>query len=84
MLVPAAEGGLDAAGADPGTAGRVEAGQDRAADAAGQVAVGVGDVAGGDDEVLGGIDGGLAAGPVGSVPGAAAWMASVMAMRSAW
>ena len=69
MLVPAAEGGLDAAGADSGPAGRVEAGEDGAADAAGQVAVGVGDVAGGGDQVLGGIDGGLVAGPVGVGPG---------------
>jgi len=69
VLVPAAEWRLDAAGADAGPAGRVEAGQDRAADVAGQVAVGVGDVAGGGGEVLGGIDGGLVAGPVGVGPG---------------
>jgi hypothetical protein len=69
VLVPAAEGGLDAAGADSGPAGRVEAGEDGAADAAGQVVVGAGDVAGGDDEVLGGVDGGLVAGPVGVGPG---------------
>jgi hypothetical protein len=69
VLVPAAEGGLDAAGADSGPAGRVETGEDGAADAAGQVAVGVGDVAGGGDEVLGGVDGGLVAGPVGVGPG---------------
>jgi hypothetical protein len=42
VLVPAAERGLDLAGADAGAAGAVQAGEDGAADVAGQVAGGAG------------------------------------------
>src|SRR5947209_18223331 len=48
VLVPAAERGLDLAGADAGPAGAVQAGEDGAADVAGQVPAGVGDVLRGD------------------------------------
>src|ERR1035438_9297838 len=64
VLVPAAERGFDLAGADAGPAGAVEAGEDSAADVAGQVAVWPGDAGGGGDEVPGGLDGDLVAGPV--------------------
>jgi hypothetical protein len=63
MLVPAAERGLDLAGADAGPAEEVQARQDGAADVAGQVAGGTGDTAGGGDEVLRGLHGDLVARP---------------------
>jgi hypothetical protein len=55
LLVPAAERGLDLAGADAGPAGAVQGREGGAADVAGQVSGGPGDVGGSDQEVLGGL-----------------------------
>src|ERR1019366_3664311 len=65
VLVPAAERGFDFACADAGAARAVQAGQDGAADVAGQVRGGGEDAAGAGDRELGGFDGDLVAGPVG-------------------
>src|ERR1700756_4154725 len=64
VLVPAAERGLDLAGADAGPDGPAEPGEDGAADVALQVAAGIDDIRGGGDQVLRGLDGELPAGPV--------------------